>query len=213
MLFQVGLLHHDIIHNASNGFHFELHWIAISAHCIEDMLKSWQSRVDKYGLKLVEAYVDEISTISSRNPFQSFYPIPLAVNPPELPNASHKPHFFESTLLTKKFGFVLDIEASSHYPPDVDVYYSYRRAPFEYSQYVHRSGVAFVQVVGGTEGYRFLTNRLHEQGHRERISARQLRAQLQEFCSDATALTSFYEGVLQELGTIDVLPEPPPLTI
>jgi hypothetical protein len=206
-------LHHDIIHNASNCFHFELHWVAISAHCIEEMLKSWQSRIDKYGLKLVEAYVDEISTVSSRNPFQSFYPIPLACNPPELPNTGQKSHVFEIALLTQKFGFVLDIEAASRYPPEVDVYYSYRRSPFEYSQYVHRSGVAFVQVVGGTEGYRFLTNRLHEQGHREGISARQLKAQLLEFCSDAAALTSFYEEMLQELRTIDALPEPPPLSI
>jgi DEP domain-containing protein 5 len=177
------------------------------------MLKSWQSRIDKYGLKLVEAYVDEISLVSSRNPFQSYYPIPIAIPPPDNQSISSKPHFFECAILTKKFGFVLDIEASSRYPLHIDVYYSYRRSPFQYSQFVHRSGIAFVQVIGGSDGYRFLTNRLHRQCHGNVLSARQLREQLQDFCSDEAALTSFYKSTLQEVGGIDVLPDPPPLYI
>jgi len=210
---EVALLHHDIIHNAATCFHFELHWIANSAHCIEDMLKSWQSRIDKYGLKLVEAYVDEISSVSNRNPFQSFYPIPLVLPPPEIPSSGLRPHFFENAILIKKFGFVLDIEATDRYPEHIDVYYSYRRTPFQYSQYVHKSGVAFVQLIGGSEGFRFLTNRLYAQSRRDAISAKQLREQMQEFCCDVDALKTFYDITMRDIGGIDALPEPPPLSI
>lgn len=181
------------------------------------MLRSWQSRIDKYGLKLVEAYVDEISLVSSRNPFQSFYPITLAVVPPDRPNTNEggsvKAHVFENAVLTRKFGFVLDIEAADRYPPHIDVYYSYRRSPFQYSQYVHRSGVAFVQVIGGSEGFRFLTNRLLQKSQRETASASQLRRDMQKFCSDTNALAAFYETITLELGPADGLPEPPPLSI
>ncbi|KAG2363409.1 hypothetical protein BDR07DRAFT_1176888, partial [Suillus spraguei] len=38
--------------------------------------------------------------------------------------------------------------------------YSYRRAPFKYSQFVRRSGAAFVQVIGGSQGLLFPTRRL-----------------------------------------------------
>ncbi|EMD31716.1 hypothetical protein CERSUDRAFT_27175, partial [Gelatoporia subvermispora B] len=72
-------------------------------------------------------------------------------------------HYFENALL-RKFGFVLDIEASDLYSDQIEVFYSYRRSPFKYSQWVHRSGVAFVQVVGGSQGFLFLTNRLMAPG-------------------------------------------------
>ncbi|KAI0323325.1 hypothetical protein GY45DRAFT_1236384, partial [Cubamyces sp. BRFM 1775] len=76
-----------------------------------------------------------------------------------VPEGSQATHYFESALL-RKWGFVLDIEAASHYPNQINVVYSYRRSPFKYSQWVHRSGVAFIQVLGGSQGYLFLTNRL-----------------------------------------------------
>jgi hypothetical protein len=217
---QVALLHHDIIHNASTGFHFELQWIGTSARCIDEMIRSWQGRVDKYGLKLVEAYVDEITSVSKRNPFQSVYPIPLALAPPSMPTPPEQfpdgkpsPCFFENALLVREFGFVLDIEAASHYPRNIDVYYSYRRSPFTHSQYVHRSGIAFVQVVGGSEGYRFLTNRLLQQNRKESLSADQLRVELHKFCSDKSKLSQFYDTIISEFTPRERLPEPPPLSI
>ena len=35
------VLHHDVIHNPANGFHFELQWLGTTAKCIQDMLKAW----------------------------------------------------------------------------------------------------------------------------------------------------------------------------
>ncbi|KAI8982913.1 hypothetical protein BD414DRAFT_579183 [Trametes punicea] len=219
------ILHHDIIHNPATCFHFEFHWIGTTARCIEDLLQQWGRTIERYGLKLVEAYVDQISDIREKNPFQSCFPIPLALAPPELfdlqrrvPEGTQATNFFESALL-RRFGFVLDIEAASHYPSQVDVVYSYRRSPFKYSQWVHRSGVAFIQVLGGSQGFLFLTNRLMAPGRigtalkfqRPSAVAEEIRRKLFDFCSSKEALARFYEEQIAQLE--QTLEEPPPLRI
>ncbi|TBU46873.1 hypothetical protein BD309DRAFT_562741 [Dichomitus squalens] len=219
------ILHHDIIHNPATCFHFELHWIGTTARCIDDLLRQWSRTIERYGLKLVEAYVDQICDIREKNAFQSCFPIPLAVPPPQLddvgrhiPDGAQAKHYFEYALL-RKWGFVLDIEGADQYPDQVDVDYSYRRSHFRYSQWVHRSGVAFVQVLGGRQGFLFLTNRLMAPGrigtslkyHRPAAVAEDIRVKLHQFCSDKDALTRFYE---EELVLLDhALEEPPPLHI
>ena len=219
------ILHHDIIHNPATCFHFELHWIGTTARCIDDLLRQWSRIIERYGLKLVEAYLDQISDVREKNAFQSCFPVPLAVPPPQLdevgrriPEGTQGKHYFESAIL-RKSGFVLDIEGADHYTDQVDVDYSYRRAHFKYSQWVHRSGVAFVQVLGGSQGFLFLTNRLMAPGrigtslkyHRPAAAAEELRRKLHQFCSDKEALRGFYD---EELAQLDhALEEPPPLRI
>lgn len=172
----------------------------------------------------MEAYVTEISDVRDRNAFQSCFPLRLAVPPPvvpdlekRIPEYTQSTHYFEYALL-RRFGFIVDVEAMNMYPKDVDVVYSYRRAPFEYSQFVHRSGVAFVQVLGGSQGFLFLTNRLMGAGRmgtamksrdRPAAAADEIRSKLYEFCSDKVALTKFYDEELAALGPDD----PPPLSI
>ena len=219
------ILHHDIIHNPATCFHFELHWIGTTARCIDDLLRQWSRIIERYGLKLVEAYLDQISDVREKNAFPSCFPIPLAVPPPQLdevgrriPEGTQGKRYFESAIL-RKSGFVLDIEGADHYTDQVDVDYSYRRAHFKYSQWVHRSGVAFVQVLGGSQGFLFLTNRLMAPGrigtslkyHRPAAAAEELRRKLHQFCSDKEALRGFYD---EELAQLDhALEEPPPLRI
>ncbi|KAI0075621.1 hypothetical protein K474DRAFT_1664070 [Panus rudis PR-1116 ss-1] len=220
------LLHHDIIHNPATCFHFELQWIGTTARCIDDILRQWSRAIERYGLKLVEGYVSQISDIRDRNPFQSCFPLPLAVSPPVIPDLEQRvpegtqtAHYFETAIL-RKFQFVLDIEAGHLYPDQVDVVYSYRRAPFTYSQWVHRSGVAFVQVLGGSEGFLFLTNRLMAPGRlgtahkqqRPAAAAEDLRIKLNEFCSDKDALQRFYDEEISRLGQPH-LEEPPSLDL
>jgi len=223
------ILHHDIIHNPGTVFHFELQWIGTTAKCIEDQLRGLSRTVERYGLKLVEAYVTQISDIREHNPFQSCYSIPLAVAPPFIPNfekcvpeCTNPGQYFEYALL-QKFNFIVDIEAAENYPDTVDVVYSYRRAPYRYSQFVHRSGVAFIQVVGGVEGFLFLINRLMTPGRmgtfKNKIkspatAADELRAEMASFCMDASKLQLFYD---EEIAALPLPPpvveEPPPLTI
>lgn len=191
---------------------------------IEDALRIWTRTIERYGLKLVEAYVTQISDIATTNPFQSCFPVRLAVPPPyvldlasRVPEGTHVDRYFEYALL-RKFDFVLDIEASGLYPPHIDAIYSYRRSPFTYSQFVHRSGVAFVQVLGGAQGFLFLTNRLmgpgrfagsaanhpmnEKQFNKERpaLAAEELRKRLHQFCKDRDGLNRFWDDELAALG-------------
>lgn len=221
------ILHHDIIHNPATVFHFELQWIGTTARCIEDQLRQWNRTIERYGLKLVEAYVTQISDIHECNAFQSCFPLKLAVPPPHIPDLDRRipegtqtQHYFEYALL-RRFGFILDIEAADLYSDQVDVVYSYRRSAFKYSQFVHRSGVAFVQVLDDSRGFLFLTNRLMAPGRmgtalkskeqRPAAIAEDIRYKLNEFCSDAKGLLSFYD---EELALLGNAPEdPPPLSI
>ncbi|KAF9008542.1 hypothetical protein BDZ89DRAFT_1078965 [Hymenopellis radicata] len=209
------ILHHDIIHNPATVFHFELQWIGTTGRYIEDQLRQWNKTIERYGLKLVEAYVTQISDIRDRNAFQS-RPGP----PPARAEGTHTAHYFEYALL-RRFGFILDVEASDLYPDDVDVVYSYRRSPYKYSQFIHRSGVAFIQVKGGTEGFLFLTNRLMGSGRtrgkeekRPAVEAEKLRVDLDVFCSDPAMLEEFYRAQVEQLGPMpEGPPEPPPLEL
>lgn len=196
----------------------------------------WSGKIERYGLKLVEAYVSQISDIRERNPFQSCFPIRLALPPPVVPDIEKRLHwtgsdgdvgrstpaqyFFEYALL-QHFKFILDIEATDLYPDRVDVFYSYRRGAFTHSQFVHRTGVAFVQVLGGAEGFLFLINRLmgpgraganmKNRGIRPAAAAEELRLQMNEFCQDRAKLSAFYDEVLETLPTVPE--DPPPLSI
>ena len=211
-------------------FHFELQWIGTTARCIEDQLRSWSRTIERYGLKLVEAYVTQIGDIRERNPFQSCFPMPLALPPPvipdlekRLPDGTQVVKYFEYALL-QKFGFIMDIEAADLYPEQVDVVYSYRRSPYNYSQFVHLSGVAFIQVLGGHKGFLFLTNRLMAPGkvgstmkskeHPPAITADDIRQHMSEFCRNEESLQEFYDREIASLPPASAAVEdPPPLTI
>ncbi|KAJ3997507.1 hypothetical protein F5050DRAFT_1394215 [Lentinula boryana] len=221
------LLHHDLIHNPGTVFHFEIQWIGTTPRYIEEQLRQWSRTIEKYGLRLVEAYVAQIGDIRSRNAFQSCFPIRLAVAPPilagipdRLSEGSPSTRYFEYALL-RNFGFIVDVEAADLYPENVDIIYSYWRSPFRYSQFVHRTGVAFVQVLGRSQGFLFLTNRLMGPGrmgttskskeHRPAVEAERIRVELHEFCSDKRLLVKFYDEELAKLGPVPE--DPPPLSI
>ncbi|CEL59555.1 Vacuolar membrane-associated protein IML1 OS=Cryptococcus neoformans var, neoformans serotype D (strain B-3501A) GN=IML1 PE=3 SV=1 [Rhizoctonia solani AG-1 IB] len=208
------ILHHDVIHNPMTAFHFELNWLGTTARFIDDMIISWNHALKRYGLKIVEAYVDQIVDINRTNVFQSCFPIELALAPPCIPDLAKRvpegtqiEQYFECALL-KHFGYILDISAGSNYPDSVDVFYSYRRSHFTYSQYVHKSGLAFCQVAGGNEGFRWLTNRLLAPGNyalgsqgksKHHTRADEIRRQLAAFCADETKLKEFYDDVVGKL--------------
>jgi len=211
------LLHHDLIQNPATAFHFEINWIGTTAGFLHDLIQRWGQAIDMYGLKLVEGYVDQIANIQSKNVFQSCFPIRLALPPPvisnlaaRLPEGAKAQLYFEHAIL-REFGYILDIEAADRYPESIDVVYSYRHTPFAYSQFVHQSGIAFVQVIGGQEGFRWITNRLYVastssqmangQGmqRQEPPSWNSIRLDLYNFCSNATKLKAFYDKLTQSL--------------
>jgi DEP domain-containing protein 5 len=170
--------------------------------------------------------VTQISDIRDSNAFQSCFPIRLAVPPPivsdldkRVPEGTQTAQYFEYALL-RQFGYVLDVEAAWMYSEQIDVVYSYRRSSYQYSQFVHNSGAAFVQILQDAQGFLFLTNRLvspsrvgptmKTKDYRP-IVADEIRKELHKFCSDEEALTKFYDEELEKLG--HPIEEPPPLSI
>ena len=103
------------------------------------------------------------------------------------------------------------------YPDDIDVVYSYRRSPYQYSQFIHRTGVAFIQVIGGSQGFLFLTNRLMGPGRgrgkeeRPAEAAESIMTALDAFCSDVVQLQEFYDEEERRLPPVPEGPSEPPL--
>lgn len=122
-------------------------------------------------------------------------------------------YYFEYKLLNK---------AQDLYPDQVDVFYSYRRSPFHYSQFAHRSGVAFVQVLDGSQGFLFLTNRsmgpvrmgaaMKNKENKPAATAEDIQRSLNAFCQDAGLLNGFYDERLALLPQAAEL-DPPPLML
>ncbi|RYP23792.1 hypothetical protein DL765_000869 [Monosporascus sp. GIB2] len=164
-------LHYDRLHSPDSCFHIRLDWVNVTPKLIEDAIKSWAAIAAQHGLRLVEVPTTEACNITSVNPFRRPYPIKLAVPPPtQRPVTYYEPnsfapqtppckHFYQKALL-KKFDYVLDTEAASNFPSNVDVSYSWGRPNFRYSQYIHRSGVALVEITDEGD-FLFINNKLY----------------------------------------------------
>ncbi|KAL1962904.1 hypothetical protein VTN77DRAFT_9082 [Rasamsonia byssochlamydoides] len=163
-------LHYDRLHNPENCFHIELSWMSATPKLIEDAVVSWAATAEKYGLKLVQVPIAEASATVEEQPFRKLYRVKLKVEPPKPPatlsysatsfSQQGKPdkHYYQKAIL-RKFDFVLDFEAASAFPPDVEVLYSWGKPNYRYPQYIHRSGCLLAQI--SEEGdFLFLANRL-----------------------------------------------------
>lgn len=219
------------------SFHFELNWLGVTAGLLEELRLKCAAQAERFGLRFVEAPVEQIKDISLKCAYRQPVPIPLALAPPFVPDlhlrlAEHgtgqAANFFEYAILTQKFGFVLDVEASARYPDSIEVEYSYRgQVKFEYSQFCHRSGLALVQCIGGPQGFLWADNRLFIAAPSRRgggqgeaypnapipmkmsrsEEARSLRQELETFCNDKEALQAFYDEVLAKLPPLPEVAE------
>ncbi|KAL4964659.1 GTPase-activating protein IML1 [Aspergillus stella-maris] len=163
-------LHYDRVHNPDNCFHIELSWMNTTPKLIEDTVQSWAATAEKFGLKLVQVPIAEGCVIDQTQPFRRPYKVTLRIPPPKGPNSNlfntasfsqqdaPDPHYFQKLIL-KKFDFVLDFEARSAFPSDVDVGYSWGRPDYKYPQYIHQSGCLLVQLTPEGE-FLVLANRL-----------------------------------------------------
>ncbi|KAF2268804.1 hypothetical protein CC78DRAFT_613045 [Lojkania enalia] len=163
-------LHYDRLHNPDNCYHIRIDWMNVTAKLIEDAIVTWATNVEKYGLKLVEVPIAEASNITDYHPFRSPYTIKLAVPPPQsqpeqvwdASSFSPQPKIdklaYHKALL-RKHNFVLDMEAASAFPSDVDVEYSWGKPDYKYTQFIHRSGTLLAQITPDGE-FLLLANRL-----------------------------------------------------
>ncbi|KAK8029382.1 Vacuolar membrane-associated protein iml1 [Apiospora marii] len=164
-------LHYDRLHNPDNCYHIRIDWMNVTAKLIEDAVKSWAAIAAQHGLRLVEVPIAEACAISDVNPFRKPYHIKLSLPPPTkrpvtyydpnsfAPQSQPGRHYYQRALL-RKFDFVLDMEAASHFPANVDVSYSWGQPDFKYSQYIHRSGMVIVEIRDDGD-FLLLANRLY----------------------------------------------------
>jgi hypothetical protein len=171
-------LHYDRLHNPDNCYHLRIDWMNVTAKFIEDAVVYWATSVERYGLKLVELPIAEASAITDEHPFRSPYVIKLALAPP---SSMSTPYYdatsFSPVLITdkfayhkallKRFQFVLDIEAASSFPSDVEVMYSWGKPNYKYTQYIHKSGVVLAQITDNGD-LLLLANRLYS----DRVASR-----------------------------------------
>ncbi|ORY64804.1 uncharacterized protein BCR38DRAFT_341472 [Pseudomassariella vexata] len=164
-------LHYDRLHNPDNCYHIRIDWMNVTAKLIEDAIKLWAGIAAQHGLRLVEVPIAEACTITEVNPFRRPYTVKLALPPPSqrpvtyydpnsfTPQAPPGKHFYQKALL-RKFDFVLDVEAASNFPGDVDVSYSWGKPDFKYTQYIHRSGVLLAEIMDDGN-FLILANRVY----------------------------------------------------
>ncbi|KAH7561385.1 hypothetical protein BM1_02489 [Bipolaris maydis] len=164
-------LHYDRLHNPDNCYHIRIDWMNVTAKLIEDSIVTWATSVEKYGLKLVEVPIAEVANIVDHHPFRSPYLVKLALQPPKSqpenmwdstsfsPQYSRTDKFVYHKALLRRLNFVLDMEAASAFPPDVEVTYSWGNPDYKYTQFIHRSGGVLAQITD--EGnFLLLANRL-----------------------------------------------------
>ncbi|KAF2227132.1 hypothetical protein BDZ85DRAFT_279024 [Elsinoe ampelina] len=164
-------LHYDRIHNPDNCYHLRIEWMNVSSKLIEDVIVSWATTVDRYGLKLVEVPIAEACKISEDHPFRTPYRVDLVCPPPK----STPRHYFETVTFSglhslddplayqkavlRKWDFVLDIESAKSFESTVPVTYSWGKPSYQYTQFIHKSGGLLAQITD--EGsFLLLANRL-----------------------------------------------------
>ncbi|OAP57199.1 hypothetical protein AYL99_07937 [Fonsecaea erecta] len=168
-------LHYDRLHNPENCYHLELAWFNVTSKLVDDAIVTWTTQAEKYGLKLVEVPIAEAFKVPEHEPFRAAYQIKLALEPPRRssvsnlyftavsfgPQAPLTPdiHFYQKALL-KRFNFVLDLEAPSEFPENVEIKYSWGDLDYRYTQFVHRSGVVLAQITDEGD-ILLLANRLY----------------------------------------------------
>ncbi|KAF2031492.1 hypothetical protein EK21DRAFT_99659 [Setomelanomma holmii] len=164
-------LHYDRLHNPDNCYHIRIDWMNVTAKLIEDAIVTWATSVEKYGLKLVEVPIAEVANIADHHPFRSPYSVKLALQPPPpqpemiwdsthlSPQYSKTDKFTYHKALLRKLNFVLDMEAVSAFPSDVEVTYSWGIPDYKYTQYIHRSGTLLAQITDDGN-FLLLANRL-----------------------------------------------------
>jgi DEP domain-containing protein 5 len=190
------LLHYDRIHNPAACYHIRIEWLTATTRFVHQLLRNIANTAWRYGLRLVEAPIDEISNVTTMNPFREPLEIFLAVNPPPSP----EPFFYHQELLLKKFDFVVDTEAAHLFPStNVDVLQSWGAKPnYALTQYVHQSGLAFVQIT--TKGtFLWLTNRMYVSRTEtavvappQGLDADRLREEFKDFCADGHRLERWF---------------------
>lgn len=208
-------LHYDRLHNPDNCYHIRIDWMNTTSKLVEDVVESWSREASQYGLRLVEVPIREASAITEANPFRRPYPIKLALRPPEKqpdayldpnsngPQTTQRKYFYQIAIL-RKLDFVLDMEAASNFPADVDVRFSWGKPDYRYTQYIHRSGRLIAQITDENQ-FIVVANRLfNNHAYRDHHNRSQVSEQDRGGSSRMASSMSAYSAMN--------LPEPTPIS-
>ncbi|KAJ3320168.1 vacuolar membrane-associated protein iml1 [Boothiomyces sp. JEL0866] len=214
---EIALLHYDTTHNTKNCYHFQLHWLVCTARLVEDMLHLWSRNAEKCGFKLVECPGVQASEFGEDNPFQALLPIKLALLPPSLDSLLQKlngkvrlPDEWFKRELIRSFNFVLDTESDSAFPPNSRGF-SYQRKPWPNTQFVHRSGIAFIQILPNDQGFLWVNNRLllasvnSSKSQGGLPSPDSSRKQFEDFCGNSARLERFWMSLEEKLISVTIV--------
>lgn len=162
-------VHVDRVHNPENAFHLRFEWMNATPKLIEETASSLRRTGERWGLKLVQLPIDELSSLPKGNPFSSVVrtrfcaDIPSASTYSEFEQgdpAEGDPHYYHRYAL-RKCGFITDVQsAPSLTKKEVDILYSWGRPFYKYTQYVHRTGTVIAQIVDDNE-FLLMANSLH----------------------------------------------------
>ncbi|PIA14046.1 hypothetical protein COEREDRAFT_83093 [Coemansia reversa NRRL 1564] len=180
------LVHVDATHSPAACFHVSVNWLNCTTHRIDELVRGWGRAAERCGMRLVEA--PRVQDAAAAHPFHQPLPIALAQPPPPVTalfdctweadfartnsaasrdeilarmSQSLPTYPFERALL-EEHDFVLDAEADACFPARTLVARedSAERPVPPHTQYVHRSGAAFVQICAPGR-LLWLTNYLH----------------------------------------------------
>ncbi|GIZ41646.1 hypothetical protein CKM354_000494500 [Cercospora kikuchii] len=216
---QIMDLHYDRIHNPENCYHIQLEWLGTSAKLIREAIARWSSSVEGYGLKLMQVPLQEACKFREHHPYDQPQPVKLAVRPPDkiLATPLMEPHTFsprtvEDPLayhkrLLKKLDFVLDYEAASTFTTSINVRYSFGPPSYQYTQFVHKSGLVLAQILANDIGdFYLLPNRLATskltstmrpttEFDRPDVTVDTVQKHFKAFCKNEEALRQFYNEI------------------
>ncbi|PNS18369.1 Vacuolar membrane-associated protein iml1 [Sphaceloma murrayae] len=215
-------LHYDRIHNPDNCYHLRIEWMNVTAKLIEDVIVTWATTVDRYGLKLVELPIAEAYRMSEDHPFRTPYRVQLAGQPPKNPPqhyfdmSSFNAHTLEDPLayhkaLLRKWDFVLDLESAKSFDPAVPVTYSWGKPSYIYTQFIHKSGTLLAQITDDGAflllANRLCSNRVASTKDASRLDTHE-RQHLERRTTSARTAPSPYGSPLVRAADIPIPPSP-----
>lgn len=78
---EVLTIHIDQIHNPENCFQLRVEWLNTMPKCIDDMLTYIHKMIARYGLRLAQVPLEEITQLPKSNPFCSLFKQSMAIDP------------------------------------------------------------------------------------------------------------------------------------
>ncbi|RMZ79129.1 hypothetical protein DV738_g3422, partial [Chaetothyriales sp. CBS 135597] len=173
---EIVTLHYDRVHNPENCYHLELTWLNATSKLVDDAIVAWTTQAEKYGLKLVEVPITEVSKLPVQEPLRA--------------------------------------ASLSEFPSNVEISYSWGKRSYQYTQFIHRTGVILAQITDEGE-ILLMANRLYkarpyasggggvfgskkarsDAGFASYISPERICEDLLAFCSDRDKLLAFYAHV------------------